>query len=96
MCLRQLGIHLASPSGAVTGILGRETIHNITEWTDFDSKMERRSRIPVVHTIHESILVRQEALQNIAKQKKRSSPEPLGTSEEEPRKRQLHDTSSGT
>ncbi|KAF6232155.1 hypothetical protein HO173_009538 [Letharia columbiana] len=95
MCLRQLGIHLASPSGAVTGILGRETIHNITEWTDFDSKMERRSRISVVHTTHESI--RQEALQNLAKQKKRSSPEPLGTSEEEkPRKRQPHDTSSDT
>lgn len=95
MCLRQLGIHLASPSGAVIGILGRETIHNITEWTDFDSEMERRSRISVVHTTHESIL--QEALQNFETQKKRSSPESLGTSEtEKPRKRQRHYTSSDT
>lgn len=91
MCLRQLGIILASPSGAATGILGRETIHNITEWTDFDSETERRSRISVVHTTHES--VRQEALQNLEKRRKRAASEPLDNSEEqESRKRQRQST----
>lgn len=91
MCLRQLGIRLASPSGAVIGILGRETIHNITEWTDFDSKIEKRSRISVVHTTHES--VRQEALQSFEKRKKRMRLESSDISEEEVRKRQRQDTS---
>lgn len=81
MCLRQLGIYLASPSGIVTGILGRETVHNITEWTDFDSERERRSRISVVHTTHES--VRQAALQNLEKRKKRAGSESLGNPEEQ-------------
>ena len=92
MCLRQLGIRLASPSGTVTGILGRETIHNITEWTDFDSKIEKRSRISVFHTTHES--VRQEALQNFEKRKKRTRSESSDILEEqEVRKRQRQDTS---
>lgn len=80
MCLRQLGIRLASPSGTVTGILGRETIHNITDWTDFDSKTERRSRFSVVHTTHES--VRREALRKLEKRIKRRRSESRDASEE--------------
>lgn len=92
MCLRQLGIRLASPPGAITGILGRETIHNITEWTDFDSGVEKRSRISVVHTTHES--VRQEALRNLKKRKERARSESLEIPEQEASKRQCQDNLS--
>ena len=85
MCLRQLGIRLASTPGAITGLLGREIVHDITEWTDFDAEVEKRGRISVLHKTHES--VRLQVLQNLEKRKKRARLEAPEISEQEASKR---------